>query len=68
MKDLSALTHSFQEWSAVLDFLRTLNQTKEIKDIHIERDADKKWMMKISEMNDKRKPKTRVVAVYDLYW
>lgn len=68
MRDFSALTHSFQEWSAVLDFLKTRNQATEIMDIHIRRDGEEKWRLKINETKVKPRPKTRGVAVFDLYW
>lgn len=71
MKDLSGLTHSFQEWSAILDFLANITQRKEtVSDIHITRQGDKGWIMRINgtNTNANRKPKTSGAALYDLYW
>ena len=68
MKDFSALTRSFQEWSALLDFLMTRNQPKEISEIHIERAGGKTWTMKINATNVKPRSKTRGVGMFDLYW
>ena len=72
MKDLSGITHSFPEWSAVLDFLSGVTPTKDtVRDIHITREGNKGWITRINgtKMNGNRKPKpTSGVGLYDLYW
>jgi hypothetical protein len=70
MKDLSGLSYSFQGWSALLDFLSNIKQPKNIKDIHVTRDGDREWMMKINGTgrNGQRKPKPTGAGLYDLYW
>jgi len=70
MKDLNGLSHSFQGWGALLDFLSNVKQPKDINDIHVTREGDKEWVMKISgtDRNGQRKPKAPAAGLYDLYW
>ena len=69
MKDLSGLTHSFKEWSALLDFLAGLTQSK-VTDIHIVRKGDKEWTMRVKEIERiaNRKSSHPGTSLYDLYW
>lgn len=70
MKDLNGLSHSFQGWSALLDFLSHVKQPKDIKDIHVTKEGDKEWMMKINgtDRNGQCKLKAQAAGLYDLYW
>lgn len=69
MKDLNVFTHSFQEWSAVFDFLANIKDSKEIVGVEIAKQDDNEWMMNV-KMAGKNCAKRNLspAALYDLYW
>jgi hypothetical protein len=68
MKDLNGLTYSFQEWSALLDFLSNLTRAK-VRDIHIAKKTEKEWTMEVREKDTVVSHKSvRGVSLFDLYW
>lgn len=68
MNDLTGLTHSFQGWRAVLDFLANLKSAESIKRIDISKQNERAWKMHISKTDTMPKPRARGAALYDLYW
>ena len=70
MNDLTGFTRSFQEWSGLLDFLSGFSTDEEIKQVHIAKEHNGEWRMKVrtKRRTAMRKPTPRGVGLYDLFW